>query len=77
MEKIIELLKSIKPSADITETTELINDRVIDSLSMITLVSSLCNEFDVDITAKDITPENFATPADIYNLINRIQDEDD
>ena len=77
MDTIIKLLKSIKPTAEINETTELINDCIIDSLSMIMLVNALCNEFDVDITAKDITPENFATPLTIYNLISRIEDEDD
>ncbi len=77
MDTIIRILKGIKPAAEINETTELINECIIDSLSMIMLVNALCNEFDVDITVKDITPENFATPLTIYNLISRIEDEDD
>ena len=77
MDTIIRILKGIKPAAEINETTELINECIIDSLSMIMLVNALCNEFDVDITAKDITPENFATPSTIYNLISRIENEDD
>lgn len=77
MDTIIRILKGIKPAAAINETTELINECIIDSLSMIMLVNALCNEFDVDITAKDVTPENFATPLTIYNLISRIEDEDD
>ena len=77
MNTVIKLLKDIKPTAEINETTELINECIIDSLSMIMLVNALCNEFDVEITAKDITPENFATPSTIYNLISRIENEDD
>ena len=76
MEKIIEILKGIKPSADINENTALIDERIIDSLAMIDLVGTLSDEFDVDISARYITPENFATPAAILSLIERLEDED-
>ncbi len=76
MDKIIEILKGIKPSADISENTALIDEHIIDSLAMINLVGTLSDEFDVEISARDITPENFATPAAILNLIERLEDED-
>ncbi|MBQ9531494.1 MAG: acyl carrier protein [Eubacterium sp.] len=76
MDKIIEILKGIKPSADISENTALIDEHIIDSLAMINLVGTLSDEFDVDISARDITPENFATPAAILTLIERLEDED-
>lgn len=76
MERIIEILKEIKPSAEINENTALIDEHIIDSLAMINLVSALSDEFDVDITARDITPENFASPAAILSLIERLEDED-
>jgi len=43
---------------------------------MINLVGTLSDEFDVDISARDITPDNFATPAAIQSLIERLEDED-
>lgn len=76
MERIIEILKEIKPTAEIDENTALIDEKIIDSLAMINLVGTLSDEFDVDITARDITPENFATPAAILSLIERLEDED-
>ncbi|MBE6740677.1 MAG: acyl carrier protein [Ruminococcaceae bacterium] len=76
MEKIIEILKEIKPGAEINENTALIDEHIIDSLAMINLVGTLSDEFDVDISARDITPENFATPAAIQSLIERLEDED-
>ncbi|MBR3738446.1 MAG: acyl carrier protein [Eubacterium sp.] len=76
MEKIIEIIKGIKPSAQINENTALIDEKIIDSLAMITLISALSDEFDVDITARDITPENFKTPQAILALIERLEDED-
>lgn len=76
MEKIIEIIEGLKPGVTVDENTKLLDEHIIDSLAMITLVSELCDEFDVDITAKDIVPENFATVKDIKSLIDRLEDED-
>ena len=76
METIINIIKGIKPAANINEHTRLIDEKILDSLAMISLVAELSDEFDVDITAQDIVPENFATVKDIYALIERLEDED-
>lgn len=76
MEELIEVLKSVKPGYDFTEDTELIKNKVFDSLAMIQLVAELSDEFDVEITAEDIVPENFETVKSIYNMIKRLEDED-
>ena len=76
MEKIIEIIKDIKPGAQVCDSTRLIDDKIVDSLAMITLVAELSDEFDVEITARDIVPENFETPAAIKQMIERLEDED-
>ena len=76
MEKIIEIIKGLKPGVEVDENTRLLDDHVIDSLAMISLVSELDDEFDVEISAKDIVPENFATVGAIQKLIDRLEDED-
>lgn len=74
MEELIEVLKSVKPGYDFTEDTELIKNKVFDSLAMIQLVAELSDEFDVEITAEDIVPENFESVKSIYNMIKRLED---
>lgn len=76
MEELIEVLKSVKPGYDFTQDTELIKNKVFDSLAMIQLVAELSDEFDVEITAEDIVPENFESVKSIYNMIKRLEDED-
>lgn len=76
MEKILEILNAIKPGADINENTRLADEKIIDSLAMISLVAELSDEFDVEILAQDIVPENFETPLAIFNLITRLENED-
>ena len=53
MEKIIELLKEIRPEIDI-ESKSFIEDGLLDSFDIVTLVSELIDEFKVDITVEDI-----------------------
>ncbi|MBQ9227793.1 MAG: acyl carrier protein [Eubacterium sp.] len=76
METIIEIIKGIKPSAQVDENTRLIDEKVLDSLAMISLVAELSDEFDVDISAQDIIPENFETVKAIKALMERLEDED-
>jgi len=76
METIIEIIKGIKPAANVDENTRLLDEKVLDSLAMISLVAELSDEFDVDISAQDIVPENFETVKAIKALIERLEDED-
>lgn len=76
MEKIIEIINELKPGANVTETTKLLDEKILDSLAMISLIAELDDEFDVEISAQDIIPENFGTVGDIKNLIDRLEDED-
>ena len=76
METIIDIIKELKPGVDIDVTTKLIDEKILDSLAMISLVAELGDEFDVEITAQDIVPENFATVEAIYAMIERLEDED-
>ena len=76
-DEVVTYLAEIKGDAvEVDENTRLLDDHVIDSLAMISLVSELDDEFDVEISAKDIVPENFATVGAIQNLIDRLEDED-
>lgn len=76
MEQLIEILKNLKPGVEFNENTRLIDEKIFDSLAMISLVAELSDEFDVDITAVDIVPENFETPAAVWAMIERLADED-
>ena len=76
METIIRIIQSIRPAAGINENTRLIDEKILDSLAMISLVAELSDEFDVDITAQDIVPENFETVKAIYAMLERLEDED-
>lgn len=73
---IIELLEDLCPGVDFKSCTTLIDDRRIDSLTMIALVADLEDKFEVDIPAVEIVADNFNSAAAIAGMIDRLVEED-
>lgn len=59
MEKLLEILNDIQPDADYETCTTLIDDEVLDSFAILSIVGELEEAFDIEITPVDIVPENF------------------
>lgn len=76
MDKLIEILQELKPDIEFTKDTRLVDDKIFDSLGMISLVAELSDEFDIEISPMDIVPENFETVETLYKMIERLADED-
>ena len=60
---------------DFTLAQNLIDDGVLDSFDVVSLVSELCDAFEVSISVDDLTPENFNTPEAMLALVERLQNE--
>lgn len=75
MEELLEILEEVKPGVDFENEKNLIEDHILDSMSIIVLVSKLCDEFDVEITPLQIVPENFKSAEAIYKMIKELEDE--
>lgn len=74
MDKLINILEELKPGIDYKNTNNLIDGRYLDSLTILSLISEIEDEFDVIIPAVEIIPENFNSVNKIYNLIEKLQD---
>lgn len=75
MEDLLKVLENIKPGVDFKNNNSLIDDEILDSFDIVTLVAALDEEFDIQITAKDILPENFNSTEAMYKLIQRLEEE--
>lgn len=71
VQKILELLREINPYESIEEDTLLIEDGILDSVGVVTLVSLLEEEFEIEIPGEEMTPENFTTVAAVQKLTLR------
>ena len=75
MEKLIEILASLHPDVDFEANDTLVDDGILDSLDIVTLVTEINAEFDVTIPAEEIVPENFNSAAALMELITRLDEE--
>lgn len=75
MDRIIAILAELRPDVDFTLAQNLIDDGVLDSFDVVSLVSELCDAFEVSISVDDLTPENFNTPEAMLALVERLQNE--
>lgn len=75
MEKLLKILRELHPDVDFSTESGLIENGVLDSLDIVTLVTEINETFDVSIPADEIVPENIDSAKSIYALIERL-DED-
>lgn len=75
-EKVIEILEGIRVDIDFRNLTKkLIDDEMLDSFDIISIIGELNEAFDVDISADELLPENFNTPDAMVELITKLQQE--
>ncbi len=70
-EKVLSILKEIRPEFDFEESDNFVEDGYLDSFDIVTLVSELETAYDVVIDGLDVLPENFETVQDICNLVDK------
>ena len=69
MDKIIEILRDIRPGIDWVTAEAIIDDGILDSFDMIALVSELNEVFKVQIGLEHIEAENFNSVSAIAALL--------
>ena len=75
MNELIEILENLHPEVDFDTCTTLIDDKILDSFDIITIISEINEEFDVVIPAEEIVPENFNSAQALYDLVKKLEDE--
>ena len=73
MEELLEILNEIDDSIDYENETALIDDQLLDSFAIITLVSELEDAFDISIEASEMMPVNFNSAKAIWAMVQRLQ----
>ena len=74
MEKLLEILNDIQPDADYETCTTLIDEEVLDSFAILSIVGELEEAFDIEITPVDIVPENFNSAQALWAMVQRLQE---
>ena len=74
MEQLLEILKEIRPDVDFETETALIDDEILDSFDIISIVSEINEVFQTGINVDDLLPENFNSAEAMLQLIRKLQD---
>lgn len=76
MEELLAILTDLHPEVDFESCETLIDDKILDSFDIISIIAEVNVQFDVAISAEHILPKNFNSARALYDLIQKLEDED-
>lgn len=74
MNELLTILRELHPDIDFETATGLVEDSVLTSLDIVTIVTEVADRLDVNIPAEKILPENFDSAAALWQLIQRLDE---
>ncbi len=75
MEELLEILGELHPEVDFETCNTLIDDKILDSFDIVSIISEIDDRLDVVIPAEEIVPENFNSASAIWALVERIAED--
>lgn len=69
---ILEILTDLCPGEDLTSCNELVDNRILDSLTIVALVADLEDGFGITIPTVEIVADNFNSVGSIHALVSRL-----
>lgn len=77
MDELMDILMEINPDIDYETEDRLIDGKVLDSFSIVSLVAEISDAFDIEISPKYLVPENFNSAKAMWEMICAIQEDED
>ena len=75
MEELLKIMSGICPKVDFVNEKKLIDDGILDSFDIISIVNELNEHYDIEIDVDDLEPDNFNTVEAMLELIEKLQNE--
>ena len=70
-EKIVEILTDLRPEFDFNEDVNFIEEGMLDSFDVVSLVDELESQFNIKINGTDVIAENFSSLDNIEALVKK------
>lgn len=71
--QVKEILNEVKPTKDLASVNDIVEGGYIDSFELMSLIMTLNERFDIEISLDDMTPENFNTVDSIVAMVERLK----
>ena len=72
-ETIIGILQDLHEDVDFENETALIDDGILDSFDVVSIISELDDQFDVQIRITELDPENFNSAEAIWKFVQELK----
>lgn len=72
-EKVLEVLQESLPNIEFLSSDKLVDDGILDSLSIMEIVATLSTEFDINIPFEEIVEENFNSIDGLTAMVERLK----
>jgi len=72
-EQVMNILKEIKPTKELTTVTDIIEGGYLDSFELMSLIAQLGDDFGIEIDVDEIMPENFNSIDAIAAMVERLK----
>lgn len=73
MEELLKLLKGVRPDVDFENETELIDEGILDSMDVVSIISEIDDVFGVQIRITELDPDNFNSAEAIWALVQKLK----
>ena len=68
----MEILTELRPDVDFEVNTSLIDDGILDSFDLVSLIGELSDVFGVEISFDDMDPDNFNSVESMLEMLRRL-----
>ena len=73
MNRLIEILEGIRPDVDFTSETSLMDNGILDSFDVVSIISELNDEYNIAIRVNELSPKNFNSADSIMEMVVRLK----
>ena len=73
-DQVLELLGNEFPEIDFEESDTMVDDGILDSLTITGIIATLTMEYGIEIPFEEISEDNFNSIEAIANLVERLMD---
>ena len=71
--RFVEILEGIRPDVDFHNEQKLIDNGILDSFDIVSIISELNDEYEIAIRVNELSPENFNSVEAIMRMVERLQ----
>ncbi len=73
MDTLMEILEDIRPDVDFEEEEKLIDDKILSSFDILSIISEISETYGIKLSPAQIKPDNFNSAKALWAMIQNLQ----